>query len=105
MKAVLDDGYGAATFFANRETTERLLGKTLAQCQQQARDAMSVDVVQDDLDRVLTAKRVAVSGRAMSGEFGLQLMADDIAFVASRDHTAEAEQLMGRVAELLQEVA
>jgi replication factor A1 len=106
VKAILDDGYGAATFFADRASTERLLGKTLAQCQQQAKDAMTVDVVQEDLDRVLTGKRVAVFGRAMSGEFGLQLMADDIEFAPERhDLQPEVEALLARIAEHAPEVA
>ena len=105
IKAVLDDGHGAATFFANRETTEKLLGKTLAQCQQQARDAMTVDVIQDDLGNALTTKRVAMTGRAMTGDFGLQFMADVIEVLPPRDVTAEAEKLLGELAALMTEVA
>ncbi|MEA3198983.1 MAG: replication factor [Thermoplasmata archaeon] len=105
IKAVLDDGRGAATFFANREATEKLLGKTLAQCQQQARDAMTMDVVHEDLDRLLTAHRVVVTGRATSGEYGLQILADAVDFAPAPDAEAEAEKLLGAVAEILQGVA
>jgi len=103
VKAVLDDGYGAATFFANREATEKLLGKTLAQCQQQARDAMTVDVVKEDLDRILTARRVIVYGNAQNGEYGLQILANALEFAAARDVAAEAETLLGEVVQILQE--
>ncbi|MFA5860124.1 MAG: hypothetical protein WDA16_00370 [Candidatus Thermoplasmatota archaeon] len=105
VKAVVDDGLGAATFFANREATERLIGKTLAECQQQAGKAMTVDVIQDDIDRVLTAKRVLVSGNALCGEFGMQIIASGIEFVQARDVTADAERLLGELAAFLPEVS
>lgn len=104
IKAVLDDGYGAATFFAGRETTEKMLGKTLAQAQEQARDAMTVDVVQDELVEKLTARRVVVRGKATSDEFGLTINANDIDFATDANVEAEAEKLLGSVMELLQEV-
>lgn len=100
IKAVLDDGYGAATFFANRDATERILGKTLDECQALAREAMTVDVIQDELTDKLTARRVAVTGNATSDEFGLQIIAGDVTFVPPRDAAAEAEKLLGQLAEL-----
>lgn len=105
IKAVVDDGLGAATFFANREATEKLLGKTLAQCQQQARDAMTVDVIQDDIERVLASKRVLVYGNALGGEFGMQIISSGIEFVAARDLTLDAERLLGDLAAFLPEVS
>ena len=105
IKAVLDDGYGAATFFANREATEKILGKSLAQCQEMARDAMTVDVVQDELVLKLTARRVAVRGNATSDEFGLTLNANEVDFVTDKPIQAEAEKLLGSVMEVLQEVS
>ena len=104
IKAVLDDGYGAATFFANREATEKVLGKSLAQAQEEARDAMTVDVIQDQLVEKLTARRVVVRGKALSDEFGLQIIASDLEFAPEKDVAAEAEKLLGAVAEALTEV-
>ena len=105
IKAVLDDGYGAATFFVGREATERILGKSLEQAQEQARDAMTVDVIQDELVEKLTGRRVVVRGRATSDEFGLQILANDLEYAPEKDVEAEAEKLLGAVAELLQEVS
>ena len=100
IKAVVDDGYGAATFFANREATEKVLGKTLAQAQEQARDAMTVDVIQDELVEKLTARRVVLRGRASTDEFGLTINVDELEFAPERDAQAEAEKLLGALAEL-----
>src|SRR5581483_495822 len=104
IKAVLDDGHGAATFFANREATEKLLGKTLAQCQEMARDAMTIDVVYDEIVPKLTARRVVLTGNASHDEYGLQILAGDLAFAPERDAEAEAEKLYGSIVEILQEV-
>lgn len=105
IKAVLDDGLGAATFFANRQATERILGKSLDECQEMARDAMTTDVVQDELTQKLTARRVVVTGNATSDEFGLQIIASDVTYAPPKDVEAEAERLLARLAESLQEVA
>jgi replication factor A1 len=104
IKAVLDDGHGAATFFANREATERILGKSLAQAQEEARDAMTVDVIQDQLVEKLTARRVVVRGKALSDEFGLQIIASDVEYAAEKDATVDAEKLLGALAEMTPEV-
>lgn len=100
IKAVLDDGYGAATFFAGREVTEKILGKTLAQAQEQARDAMTVDVIQDELVEKLTARRVVLRGRASTDEFGLTLNADDVDYAPEKEAQAEAEKILGALAEM-----
>lgn len=100
IKAVLDDGYGAATFFAGRDVTEKILGKSLAQAQEQARDAMTVDVIQDELVEKLTARRVVLRGRASTDEFGLTLNADDVDYAPEKDAQAEAEKILGALAEM-----
>lgn len=105
IKAVVDDGHGAATFFAGREATEKILGKTLAQAQEQARDAMTVDVIQDELTEKLTARRVVVRGKALSDDFGLTILAGEVEYAPAKDTEAEAEKLLGQVAELLPEVS
>lgn len=100
IKAVVDDGFGAATFFANREATERILGKNLDECQNLAREAMTVDVIQDELTLKLTARRVVLTGNATSDEFGLQVIASAVDFAPARDVTTEAEKLLGELVEL-----
>jgi replication factor A1 len=105
IKAVLDDGHGAATFFANREATERVLGKTLAQCEEAARDAMTTDVIQDELTDKLTARRVALHGWARTDEFGLTLNATAVELLPPPDAASEAEALLAKLAEAFPEVA
>lgn len=99
IKAVLDDGYGVSTVFVGRGPTERILGKSLDEAQAMARDAMTVDVVQDELIEKLNSRRVVVRGRALSDDFGLQILASDLAYAPERDAQAEAERLLGALAE------
>lgn len=104
IKGVLDDGHGAATFFVGREPTERILGKSLDEAQALAREAMTVDVIQDELIDKLTARRVVVAGRAVSDEFGLQILANELDHAPEKDAQAEAEKLLGAITDTLQEV-
>lgn len=105
IKAVVDDGHGAATFFANRDATERVLGKTLAQCEEAARDAMTTDVIQDELTEKLTARRVVLHGWARTDEFGLTVNANDVEFAPAPDATAGAEELLAKIDETFPGVA
>ncbi len=105
VKGVLDDGTGAVTFFLGRAVTEKILGKTLEQCQAIAKEAMTMDVIQDDLVEALTARRLAITGNATSDEFGLQLIGHESAPPAPIDVKAEAEKLLAKVHEHLAEVA
>ena len=100
IKAVVDDGLGVATFFAGRDATEQVLGKSLAQAQEQARDAMTVDVIQDEIVEKLTTQRVVLRGRASTDEFGLTINVDVLEFAPARDVEAEAEKLLGALAEV-----
>ncbi|HVL48014.1 MAG TPA: replication factor A [Candidatus Thermoplasmatota archaeon] len=101
VKAVLDDGWGAVTFFLGREGTEKLSGRTLAEWQKVASEAMTTDVVLDELVQRLTGRRLVVSGNALSDDFGLSLIATAGAFAETGDVKADAERLLGEVLEVL----
>ncbi len=102
IKAVVDDGTGAATFFLGREATERLYGKTLEECQNVAKEAMTAEVIMDDIVDLLTARRLEIHGNALSDEFGLQIIAQDGAFSQPVDTKARAEKLLGRLESLME---
>lgn len=77
VKAILDDGSGALTVMLGRELTERLLGKTMDQCIEQARDAMDQEVVRDELGNLLIAQPVEAQGNVTSDEYGLMMIATE----------------------------
>jgi replication factor A1 len=74
VKGVLDDGTGALSMIVGRELTESLLGKTLAQCVEEAKAAFRPEVIQDQLKEKLTGRVYQVRGNAMSDEYGPMLI-------------------------------
>ncbi|HET6399094.1 MAG TPA: hypothetical protein VFH47_06030, partial [Candidatus Thermoplasmatota archaeon] len=78
VKGVLDDGTGAVSVVIGREATERLLGKDLAKCVQEARDSFRPEVIQDQLKEALTGRVYRVRGNAMSDEYGVMVIARSV---------------------------
>ncbi len=76
VKAVLDDGSGALTAVFNRELTEALLDKTMEAAIAQAKEAMSVDVVRDELSDLLVAQPIEARGNVTSDDYGLMMIVD-----------------------------
>jgi replication factor A1 len=75
IKGVLDDGTGALGMVAGREITEQVLGKTLAQCIEEAKAAFRPEVIQDQLREKAAGRVFQVRGNAMSDEYGPMLIA------------------------------
>ena len=93
VKAVLDDGSGALTAVFDRELTEALLDKTMEACIAQAKDAMSVDVVRDELADILVAQPIEARGNVTSDDYGLMMIVDQ-AKILRVDVQAEARELL-----------
>jgi replication factor A1 len=77
IKAVVDDGTGALTAVIGREITEKLLGKDVAECQKQAKEAMDTSVIADELKSLLLATPIRVIGDASLDDFGIMLISKD----------------------------
>ncbi|MDX1611959.1 MAG: replication factor A, partial [Candidatus Thermoplasmatota archaeon] len=103
--AVVDDGTGAVTAFVNRQLTEELLGRDLEACQAAAREAMSREVITDDLEEKLLLRRATLRGSASHDDYGTTLMVDSLELNQIEDPTERAETLLDRVHVLSQEVS
>jgi replication factor A1 len=89
IKGVLDDGTGALSMVVGRELTESVLGKTLAQCVEEAKAAFRPEVIQDQLKEKVTGRVFTVRGNAMSDEYGPMLIVRSIApFAEPKEETA-----------------
>ncbi|MBI4393368.1 MAG: hypothetical protein HY556_06185 [Euryarchaeota archaeon] len=99
VKGVLDDGTGVLTAFIGRPLTEKLIGRTLDECQQMARDAMSPDVIQTEMIAKLAAKPLRVTGNVTSDEFGLMLIATgaEPLSIVSASLADEARSILSRL--------
>ncbi len=93
VKAVLDDGSGALTAVFDRELTEALLDKTLDACIAQAKEAMSTDVIRDELADVIVAQPIEVRGNVTSDDYGLMMIVAS-AKILKVDVQAEAREML-----------
>ncbi len=75
VKGVLDDGTAAMNLIANRELTEQLLGKTLEQCQAEAKAAFRPEVIQDELRQKLPGRVYKARGNVLVDDFGAMFIA------------------------------
>ena len=90
VKGVLDDGTGALSIIVGRELTEQLLGKSLAQCVEEAKAAFRPEVIQDQLKEKLTGRVFQLRGNAMSDEYGPMLITRSITpFAEPKEETAK----------------
>jgi replication factor A1 len=74
VKAVIDDGSGALTAIFGRELTEKFLNKSMDVCIDMAKEAMSHEVIRDDLADMLIAQPVEVQGNVTRDEFGIMMI-------------------------------
>ncbi len=93
VKAVLDDGSGALTAVFDRELTEALLDKTMDAAVAQAKEAMSVDVVRDELADLLVAQPMEARGNVTSDDYGLMMIVQS-AKMLKVDVQAEAREML-----------
>jgi len=95
VKAVLDDGSGALTAVFDRELTEALLDKTIDACIAEAKEAMSTDVVRDELADLLVAQPVEARGNVTSDDYGLMMIVDRARILKVDVQTEAREMLEG----------
>jgi replication factor A1 len=94
LKLVIDDGTGSTSTVLNRALTEKIIGNTLDECAK-----IDDDILIDELNNTLFARRIMVQGNALSDEFGTNVIAKDADFVEF-DLTEEAEKLSSELEEL-----
>lgn len=80
IKAILDDSTGTMTAVFGREVTEKLLGKTLDDCMEEAKKmkVVNYEVVGNKLAEMLIATPIEARGNATSDEFGLMLIGTEL---------------------------
>lgn len=93
VKAVIDDGTGALTAVLNREITEKLLGSSMEESLESAKQAMNMEVIRDRLFDILLAKPIQARGNVTSDEFGLMMIATS-AEIIECDARSEAKRML-----------
>ncbi|PSQ05267.1 replication factor A [Halobacteriales archaeon QS_6_71_20] len=96
IKAILDDGTATVTAILDRDLTEEIYGATLEEALEAAREAMSREVVSDEIGETLVGREFRVRGHLSVDEYGANLDATE--FAASEDDPAErARDVLGEV--------
>ncbi|PKK86302.1 MAG: hypothetical protein CVT48_01630 [Thermoplasmata archaeon HGW-Thermoplasmata-1] len=92
IKAVLDDGEENISAVFGREITEALLGKSMAECMEEARESMDYEVVESELKARLVGEPMRVRGNAINDDYGVMLLAQE-AKRLTVDIISEADKL------------
>ncbi|MFB6251018.1 MAG: Single-stranded DNA binding protein [Halobellus sp.] len=77
VKAIVDDGTGTVTAILGRELTEELYGGTLEDAMTAARDAMSKEVVADEIRERVVGHEYRVRGNLSVDEYGANVEASE----------------------------
>lgn len=105
VKAVVDDGTGAVTALFNKPLTEEVLGKDLEACQAAAKEAMTFDVIADEIAAKLLCRRLVLEGNASHDDFGTTLLVTEFSMDPMEDLAGDAEDLLERIQAVTQEVS
>lgn len=92
LKLTVDDGTGAATAILNKELTEQLLGKTLAQLKKSYKNKTELEQL-SDLNTQLFSKHLSTTGNALTDDYGTTLIVQS-ADLHTVDVKAESEHLI-----------
>ena len=81
VKLVVDDGTGAASAIIGRELTEKLLGKTLEECEKLVEGSKDENALVDEMNKLLFTHRINVQGNALGDNFGTTIIAKEAKLV------------------------
>ncbi len=98
LKLTIDDGTGTISVLVGKELTERLLGKSLSELKKQYPEPDSNHLL-GDITTALFAHMVRVKGNAVSDDFGVTLIAEDIVF-SDYNVINESEKLIHELEDL-----
>lgn len=99
IKSVVDDGSGALTAIFGKDLTEGLLSKSMDECIKMAKEAMTHEVVRDELADMLIAQPIEVRGNVTKDEFGIMMIVD-LADMLKIDVEKEAREMLDDLEDL-----
>lgn len=91
IKAIVDDGTGAVKAIIDRNVTEKITGKTLKDY-----EGMEGDRVEEDMNSLLIAHPVHITGNALSDEYGVTVIVQDAEMVTPAVQK-ERDELMAKM--------
>jgi replication factor A1 len=98
IKLVIDDGNGSVQVNMGREITEKLLGKTLDECQKIVDSSGNDDSIVNEINKIFFARRLKIKGNAFGDSFGTTVIAQDVSIIEV-DIEDEADALLQKMEE------
>ncbi|HIH97167.1 MAG TPA: hypothetical protein HA348_06800 [Thermoplasmata archaeon] len=77
IKAIVDDGTFAITAILGKELTQKLIGRTLEECQNLAQQAMDYKVIEKEIGDKLLMENMELRGNAIKDDWGVTFIAKD----------------------------
>jgi replication factor A1 len=99
IKLVIDDGTGAVSGIINKDSTEKLLGKTIDELAKMLEKSEDKNIIVEEINNTLFAHRINLQGNALGDEFGITIIVKD-AKLTDIDIEAESEKLSKELEEL-----
>jgi len=98
IKLVVDDGTGVVSGILDKESTEKLLGKTLDELKKMSETKGEESIV-EEMNTILFSHRISLRGNALGDAFGITIIAKD-AKLADIDVEVESERISKELEEL-----
>jgi replication factor A1 len=99
IKLVVDDGTGAVSAIIGRKLTEKLLGKTLEECEKLIENSKDENSLVDEMNKLLFTHRINLKGNALSDNFGTTIISKEAKLV-DVDINSESKKLSHELEEL-----
>lgn len=98
IKAILDDGTGAAYIMLNKELSETVFGKSMEEAEDLTKASLSKDTVYETMKRSLIGNYLTVRGNSSKSEFGTTIVARSV-WLPEDDLLSRLESLLLKLSE------
>jgi replication factor A1 len=97
VKATLDDGTGTMSVVIDKNGTEKIVGKSVQECEAVVFKTRNFELINDELFKALIAQPVRVHGNVITDDYGLMMICNDVELVKI-DVKTEAAKLLDSIA-------
>jgi replication factor A1 len=97
VKATLDDGTGTLSVVIDKSGTEKIVGKSVEECEELVFKTRNFELINDELFKTLIAQPVRVHGNVITDDYGLMMICNDVELVKI-DVKSEAAKLLESLA-------
>ena len=97
VKAIVDDGTGTLSVVISKTATEKLLNRSLEDCEALVFKSRNFDIINEELLTKLIAQPIQVHGNVITDDYGLMMICNDVELI-ELDVKTEAAKLLEALA-------